>query len=104
MARTPCACRLGDRRIGHRTALALVSVDAATVWNQFLLGSLSGTFETCRRSALLRHATFPDDVRLQGKTGSSWPTTKLTRLTLNGHEDRISPVTPVIPAFCLDVQ
>src|SRR5882724_11602635 len=30
-------------------------------------------------------ATSPDDVRFQGKTGSSRPTTKMTRLTLNGH-------------------
>ena len=30
-------------------------------------------------------ATSPDDVRLQGKTGSSWPTTKMTRLTRIGH-------------------
>jgi len=35
--------------------------------------------------ALLRHAHWPDDVRLQGKTGSSWQTTKVTRLTQLGH-------------------
>jgi hypothetical protein len=30
-------------------------------------------------------AADPNDVRLQGKTGSSRPTTKMTRWTLNGH-------------------
>jgi len=30
-------------------------------------------------------ATDPDDVRFQGKTGSSRPMTKMTRLTLSGH-------------------
>ena len=29
-------------------------------------------------------ATGPNDVRFQGKTGSNWPTTKMTRLTHNG--------------------
>ena len=29
--------------------------------------------------------TGPDDVRFQGKTGSSWPTTEMTRLTHLGH-------------------
>ena len=29
----------------------------------------------------LRHADRPDDVRFQGKAGSSWPTTEMTRLT-----------------------
>ena len=37
------------------------------------------TFAT--KSALLRHADRPGDVRFRGKTGSSLPTTKVTRLT-----------------------
>ena|SRR2546421_5172756 len=34
--------------------------------------------------APLRHGDRPDDVRFQGKTGSSRPMTKMTRLTHNG--------------------
>ena len=33
-------------------------------------------------------ATGPDDVRFQGKTGSSADTAKLTRLTRTGHRQR----------------
>ena len=40
--------------------------------------STHGTFETCRPSL--------SDVRFQGKTGSSRPTTKMTRLTPSGQE------------------
>ena len=35
-------------------------------------------------------ATGPDDVRFQGKTGSSRPTTKMTRLTPLGHRRRLT--------------
>ena len=35
-------------------------------------------------------ATGPNDVRFQGKTGSSRPTTKMTRLTHLGHR-RVAP-------------
>jgi hypothetical protein len=35
-------------------------------------------------------ATGPDDVRFQGKTGSNRPTTKMTRLTHNGHSAAIA--------------
>jgi hypothetical protein len=36
---------------------------------------------TCLLLAPLRHGDRPCDVRFQGKTGSSWPTTKMTQLT-----------------------
>ena len=39
--------------------------------------------------ARLRHAHPPDDVRLQGKTGSHGWRGKPTRLTRNGHSARL---------------